>query len=67
MTTTTIVCDRCGLEIRSDRTALDVRSGPLVTKGATTVDLCVLCATAFVDTFLASVEPAAAEPVEVHP
>jgi hypothetical protein len=51
MVQTTVTCDRCGCEITHDRTALDVRSGPLLASrhcrreaGQPSIDLCVECA-----------------------
>jgi hypothetical protein len=52
---TVVLCDRCKAEIESDRTALDVRSGPLVQRlasaresGRPALDLCSACAEQFV-------------------
>ena len=53
MITVIVHCDRCGAEIMADRTALDVRCGPLRSRRET-IDLCPGCVQTF-STWLAGV------------
>ena len=43
MTKTTVYCDACSRLIESDRTCLEVETGPLLRRGIETVDLCPVC------------------------
>lgn len=48
---TVISCDQCGSEIKSDRTALDVRCGPLLKTNHICFDLCKECIPEFLSWF----------------
>lgn len=49
---TIVSCDRCGAEIQEDRTALDVRCGPLLKTVHICFDLCPDCIPAFLSWFV---------------
>lgn len=54
---TITICDRCGSEIKTDRTALDVRCGPLLKMTNIVFDLCPECLPEFLE-FFSNLSPA---------